>query len=280
MVLYADIFILENIVMNYFILTITSFISKINISSFRVLFFSIIFSFYSLLQFSPSYSFMYSFIGKIIISIIIIYLTYIPKNIIQFIKLFIAFYLVTILFGGTTFFIYYWIYSSNLTEISVKLKNIFIALSISLIIFKLFYDFLMKRYVKESLMRFIRFKINDKFYECIAFVDTGNSLKEPLTGKPVVILEGSILNLNNLLKQNMSVSQEIIDKLKQLIGTKILLIPYNSIGQEHGVLYGVIPEEFYISEDKKNWIKKEVIIGLYWEKLSNKYSALLGIDIL
>ena len=66
----------------------------------------------------------------------------------------------------------------------------------------------------------------------------------------------------------------------QLIGTKVLLIPYKTIGKEQGVLYGIIPNQFFISKDKLNWIKKDVIVGIYNKKISNKYSALLGIDLI
>lgn len=71
-----------------------------------------------------------------------------------------------------------------------------------------------------------------------------------------------------------------LEKLQELLGNRIVLIPYNSIGQEHGVLIGVIPDEFYVSENKSTWIKKDVAIALYDKKISNKYSALLGPDLI
>ena len=58
------------------------------------------------------------------------------------------------------------------------------------------------------------------------------------------------------------------------------MIPYNSIGQEHGVLVGVIPDEFYVSENKNTWVRKDVAIALYDKKISNRYSALLGPDLI
>lgn len=279
MIIYADVFILENLVVNYFILLLTSYLTKSNVSSFRIFFISIFASFYSLLQFNQHLSFLYTIVGKIAISILIIYLTFMPRRIVLFFRQVIGFYLITILFGGMGFFIYFLGKDQIDFELQIKLKNILIGLGCSLIAFKISYDFLIKKMAKEALIRYIKFKINDQEYQCTAYVDTGNNLKEPFSGRPVVIVEEKILFLDKSLNNNQ-VSKQNIEELQGVWGNKILLIPYNSIGQEHGMLYGVIPDEFYISEDKNIWLKKDVVIGIYSKKISNKYSALLGPDLI
>ncbi|WP_416352918.1 sigma-E processing peptidase SpoIIGA [Caldicellulosiruptor acetigenus] len=91
------------------------------------------------------------------------------------------------------FFLYY--ISQNSIEYSaqLKLKNVLLALGISLIVFKLSHELIIKKVYKDSLIRYIKFKINDSEYSCVGYVDTGNNLREPFSGKPVVIVEKSFL---------------------------------------------------------------------------------------
>jgi len=169
--------------------------------------------------------------------------------------------------------------SNQLSFQPVKIRSLIFAVGVSYIVFRLSYDILSKKFIKDRFVRYIKFDINENHYECEAYVDKGNSLKEPFTGKPVVIVEDKILNLGEIFDfENISYSSA--EKIMQAIGAKVLLIPYKTIGKEQGVLYGIIPNQFFISKDKLNWIKKDVIVGIYNKKISNKYSALLGIDLI
>jgi stage II sporulation protein GA (sporulation sigma-E factor processing peptidase) len=117
-----------------------------------------------------------------------------------------------------------------------------------------------------------------------AIIDTGNFLKEPLTGKPVIIVEKDILKTVipvNIL-ENM---QEIINGTKEIEEkyiSKIRLIPFTALGTENGLLLGIKPEKFYINYQGKIVENKKVIVGVYNKKLSrnNKYNALVGLDII
>lgn len=277
MIIYADVYILENLVINYFILLVTSYLLKTNVNSFKILLISMLGAFYSLFQFYQPLQFLYSPVGKIIVSIFLVYFTFLPKNFFGFIRQLLSFYLVTIMFGGMGFFVYYISRNSIEYSVQLKLKNVLLALGISLIVFKLSYELVIKKVYKDSLIRYIRFKINQSEYSCVGYVDTGNNLKEPFSGKPVVIVEKKLLEMGEDAKD---ICSKDLEKLQELLGNRIVLIPYNSIGQEHGVLVGVIPDEFYVSENKNTWIKKDVAIALYDKKISNRYSALLGPDLI
>ncbi|WPX09554.1 sigma-E processing peptidase SpoIIGA [Anaerocellum danielii] len=277
MIIYADVYMLENLVINYFILLVTSYLLKANVNGIKILLVSIIGAFYSLFQFYQPLQFLYSPIGKIIVSASFVYLTFLPKNFFGFIRQFLSFYLVTIMFGGMGFFIYYISQNSIEYSVQLKLKNVLLAIGISLIVFKLSHELIIKKVYKDSLIRYIKFKINESEYSCVGYVDTGNNLREPFSGKPVVIIEKKLLGVG---EEGKDISSNDLEKLQKVLGSRIVLIPYNSIGQEHGVLVGVIPDEFYVSENKNTWIKKDVAIALYDKKISNRYSALLGPDLI
>lgn len=70
--------------------------------------------------------------------------------------------------------------------------------------------------------------LEDKCWNMEAMVDTGNCLREPLTGKPVLLTDRKG-------KMRMEESGFQLEKLNY----RAALIPYNAVGVEHGMLEGV-----------------------------------------
>lgn len=97
-----------------------------------------------------------------------------------------------------------------------------------------------------------------------ALKDTGNSLREPYGGKPVSVLE------YNTVKENLN------------CGEKMLLIPFNSVGKENGMLTGMIADYMVVKKEKISYIISKPVIGLYKGTLSSsgKYSMLLHPDLM
>ena len=116
-----------------------------------------------------------------------------------------------------------------------------------------------------------------------AIIDTGNFLKEPITGKPVIIVEKDVLK-NVIPADILENSQDIINgkKIEDKYMAKIRLIPFSALGTENGLLLGIKPDNFYINYQGKISENKKVIVGIYNKKLSrnNKYNALVGLDIM
>ena len=116
-----------------------------------------------------------------------------------------------------------------------------------------------------------------------AIIDTGNFLKEPITGKPVIIVEKDVLK-NVIPVDILENSQDIIngEKIEDKYMAKIRLIPFSALGTENGLLLGIKPDDFYINYQGKILENKNVIVGIYNKKLSknNRYNALVGLDII
>lgn len=114
MIVYIDIILLENLCMNYIILFATAYIMKLKISHIRLVASSGIGAIYSIMlymQILPIYS---NLIMKIVLSIAMVYIAYMPRNIKNIVKQLIIFYLISFAFGGCAFALLYFIKPENI----------------------------------------------------------------------------------------------------------------------------------------------------------------------
>ncbi|MCW7999704.1 hypothetical protein CFK35_17655 [Clostridium sp. cpc1] len=125
----------------------------------------------------------------------------------------------------------------------------------------------------------------------VALVDTGNSLKEPISQRPVIIVEFFAIKdllpekVQNLFLENEDLDlDEITDIMIESVDEiKLRIIPFKAIGTENGMLLGFKPDEILImDESTEKKIEEEIVVGIYNNKLSNdnKYKGLLNPEIL
>lgn len=93
-----------------------------------------------------------------------------------------------------------------------------------------------------------------------ALCDTGNSLVEPITKKPVSVIEEN--SLKSLNRENMH----------------YLMVPYNSVGKQHGLMSAFVADRL----EANGRVIEKAIIGIYEGKLSQnkKYEMILHPDII
>jgi len=93
------------------------------------------------------------------------------------------------------------------------------------------------------------------------FLDTGNLLKDPVLNCPVHIIKGELLE------------QELTDG-----NLLIRLIPYHSLGTEHGLLETVTLEGMYILKGEVSVYLEKPVFGIAREKLfqEDKYDVILN----
>lgn len=93
------------------------------------------------------------------------------------------------------------------------------------------------------------------------FLDTGNLLKDPIGNRPVHIIK------EELLEPELAEGKLFIR-----------LIPYHSLGKEHGLLETVTLEGMYILQGEKTVYMEKPVFGIAREKLfqSDKYDVILN----
>ena len=99
-----------------------------------------------------------------------------------------------------------------------------------------------------------------------ALIDTGNGLIEPISGKPVAVIEKSIF--------------EILFSEEKPSGFRI--IPYHSIGKKNGMLQGYLLPEIEIEIDGITKVLNNIYIGVSSDMISkeNNYKMILNPQML
>ena len=115
MTVYLDVVFLENIVINYIIIYATGIISKAKIKQLRIILGSTIGAIYSIIYYIFRLKIYSGVILKIVLSIVIIYVSFKSKNLKELLKQVLLFYLVSFVFGGAAIAIIYMVNSHNIT---------------------------------------------------------------------------------------------------------------------------------------------------------------------
>lgn len=99
-----------------------------------------------------------------------------------------------------------------------------------------------------------------------ALLDTGNRLYEPLEHRPVTIVEKTVLGGIELQKYENT----------------LRAVPFQSLGNAHGMLYAVTADRIIIRCAKKVWQYPEALIGIYPGSLqkSGNYHGILHPDMI
>lgn len=293
MTIYLDIVLIENLCMNYIILFAVGFIMKIKMNHIRLILSGLIGGIYAILAYMnmiPMYSTMWM---KVILSITMTYIAFTPKGIKILLKELIMFYLVSFVFGGCAFALLYFVKPQDIFMVdgvyigTYPIKIALLGGIVGFVVMHIAFKFVKNKMSKKELIYDVEIKIEEKILNLKAMLDTGNMLKDPITGVPVVVVEKE--KLKEILPQ------EIINNTDNIIGgdwkaneenynyrARFRIIPFTSIGKQNGMLLGFKVDEIKILVDAEEIIKKEVIICIYKEKLTknNTYSALIGLDIL
>lgn len=293
MTVYVDVVFMENLFMNYIILFATAVINKVEIKLIRILISSILGSIYSIVAYTNILSNFTGLIIKILLSVAMIYIAFYPDSLKRFMKQLLIFYLATFTFGGVAFALLYFIRPGEIlieNGIYIGTYPIKIALLggiVGFVIITIAFNIIKGKISKKDMFCDISIYINSKIKEMRAMIDTGNLLKEPITGMPVIIVEKE--ELEGILPE------EILDNLEKIINGEVeniknieqfmnrfRVIPFNSLGKQNGLLLGIKADKIIINYDENKIENKNIILGIYEKKLckNDSYKALLGLDLL
>lgn len=229
-IVYVDLVILINFIFDFSLLLAVDLLLKRNASWIRVSLGSIIGEL-SIVTLFINFNSYTLFIFKIFLSILMSLVTFSYKDIKYTFYNVIYLYLLGIILGG---FVTY-LYNEFQINREYSLKYVIILL-LSPLILVIYYK-LMRMFKTNYNNRYnVSIEYEQTHYEGIGFLDSGNKLVSPISGKPIILVEKEYITLHKL---------------------KLLPIPYNALNH-HGILKCFKPERVMINGKEI----KNVLIGL------------------
>lgn len=246
MTIYIDVILLENLIMNYIILLATSIISKAKINHVRIFISSLIGAIYAILEYISILKIYSNFFVKTLLSVILVFIAMNPQSVKKLFKYTLFMYLTSFVFAGVATYL---IYVIKPQEILIKngryagsyaLKVIFLGGIAGLIIIMIAFKLIKNKINKKDLICKSKIKIEGKETILDTLIDTGNALKEPITGNSVIVVEHSALYgmlpkeiLNNLEKIIGGDFSNIPEEIKEKYMPRLKLIPFSSLGKQN-----------------------------------------------
>ena len=275
MTIYLDVVFIENLVMNLSVIlseaillnSLNKLIRKIGSALFAT-------AYYILTLIFPKLSGFQVFVG-----ILIILIAFRPRNLKLLIKQVFLFYFINVVFAGTSFAL---MCAFNKDKFSIfngvvignfDVFKVFLAGIIAIIMLTYFFRKRSKHVFKDVVI-----SISGKVKEIRLLLDTGNLLREPYTGKPVMIVEKSALK--NVIDEELFNDLEKMLKGGEIIPDGMFLIPYRSLGNSLGFLLGIKPDFVTLKKNGKKFCN--VVIGICNENISEtkSYSGIFGLETL
>ena len=301
MEIYLDIVILENIVINYLLLLVTAKFSKSRTNNFRLLMGSLCGTLYLVFMIlMPDMKIYTTILSKALLSFAIVAVTFHLSKISTFLKTLAVFYASTFLFAGASFALLFFnngggivrngVVVSTFSFLNTKWTELLLALAVTFIILRVVWDVVSNRFLKDKVMVKVSIIFDRKAIEVSALVDTGNSLHDPLTNMPVVVVEFTAIkellpeDIRNIFEKD---SENDLTAVTATIScsswfSRFRLIPFTSLGKENGMLIGFRPDYIEIGSENEKKGVSDVIIGIYNRALSRneKYRALLNPELI
>jgi stage II sporulation protein GA (sporulation sigma-E factor processing peptidase) len=216
----------------------------------------------------------------VLFAVAIVYIVFDPAGLKSIFRLAAVFYMVSFLTGGTVIAVIYasgckGIVSNGIFYIGHRVY-VFMAAGITAaaVMGESMVKFLRKSAIRSDETVWISIEVMGKKVNCRGKVDTANYLKEPLSGKPVSIIEKEAAESawGDLLKNHM-------------LDNRLRVIPYTSLGCSGGNIMALRCDNMVIEREKGRIYLRNVYLGLYDGEFSGdeseeSYSVLLQPELI
>ncbi|MGM9933848.1 sigma-E processing peptidase SpoIIGA [uncultured Clostridium sp.] len=267
MIVYADIFFIENFIVNLFLLYVTMKCLKHKFKFSLLSAGACIGSLYGFVMVIPKVKFLAVLPFELLTAYLMLRVVYGKTAFINMLKVLITFLMLTFTLSGICFLFSlkqnYYILNGTFKIEKYSVKYIMLGLMIIFIFADRIIGYIKDKVAVSSYIYVIEFQIEGKMYSFQGFLDTGNELREPVTNLPCILIEEKLFSLVNFKDKN------------------IYSIPYNAIGYG-GQLKGIRVNNIKI-KGRDLWYRQvDAIVCPCMEKLSkeNEFNALLSRGIL
>lgn len=258
-VIYIDTLFLTNFIINYLILLSTAKICSVRASRLRMAGGAALGGAYSVLVVFPMFGFLLSPWVKITAGILMMLSVFCGAK--GLFRIGVVFFAVSALFAGVVVALSLLGAGSlfdGTSYIPVTLKILLPAFAVSYAAVSLAFR-RMGRRAEGMKMSELRIELEGRSVKMAALLDTGNSLTDPITGRPVIVVEAEAVSalfdrrIQRLIQENLAENPvEFLEKLNgEGMASRFRLIPYTAVGVSGGFLLGFKPDKIIIDGEEK-----------------------------
>lgn len=285
MVIYIEQILIDNFVINFFILLSLKGVLKAKIKKLNIVLSSLLGSVISLCYPLFLNIFWFSICLKILLSLVMVLMLKKWQKPKEFVLYYLTFLLLTCLFGGVCLFLLVMFDKnfspSNYSSYSLPLGVIcVIVFFVFLVVKNIFKNFYKRKNVNNFVYKIV-LENNGNFDEILGFLDSGNNLVDNITKKPITIVD--FFSLKNLTKE-VNLADIVLNKQGNInkVFKNAHTIETLSIGKNVNKILVIQIDKLEIYNDNSVHIINDAIIGLTLKSFVSDigYSALLNKNLM
>ncbi len=296
---YPDVAFAVSLLMNGLILWGTARFSKLTARWPRIAAGALTGALYSGAAAFPQMELLHSLGLKTAFSVFMFAVVFAPLSLRRFLSALTVFYIISFSLGGLFLGVLYSFrtspYYTQITDLSRQVAGYFLpGLAVTVVLYLMLTRFAGKliqtRMVRDLFRVSMKVLFDDSAVTVDALIDTGNRLQDPLSRTPVVVVEYNALKNLFPAEVRMAFENDRDPDLMMVLNslsntpwvTRFRVIPFCSLGKEHGMLIGFRPDRVEVWDGTEPVSVRDVIVGVYHRQLSpeGSYRALLHPEVL
>lgn len=268
MIVYIDVFVLKNLFFNMLIILLCGKILKQKIDMKRYLLASMFGTIYAVIVIISKNILLMSNFIKLLVAITMIFIAYPTIKITEIFDKYLVFIFITCYIAG----------SLMIMQSNRQFVNQFLVSCIAAIMLYIFVKIYNNKKMYDKYFCKIQINVDEFILKLNAFIDTGNTLRDKVSGECVLFVSTEELEKRfpeNLIK---ILKSEVLEVNEKYYG-RIKMISYQTINNDENILIGIKADNVIVENNDCIIRNDNIIIAPMERKLKN-CEALIGMNIL
>ncbi len=290
MVIYIDVLIAVNILIDYFLLLATSRFLQLRAKRLRMVGAAFLGGVSSLLVLLPQMHFILNLIINLLISALLLWAAFGKTSFAFFAKTLACFYGMSLLFSGVMTVLWFFAFPSNMVVNNGKVYFhispiiLIVLTAVSYTVMRLIYMLTGRHELKQRVYP-LTITVEGKTIELLAMADTGNSLRDVMSHAPVIVAEYAAVEplipepLRFLFRRDND-WEDVTPIDNSAWNSRFRFIPFKAV-YANGLLPAFRGDKIFVKEKNRPPSNKSFYIAVCNQKLSlGNYNALFNPELL
>ncbi|MCM1363948.1 MAG: sigma-E processing peptidase SpoIIGA [Ruminococcus sp.] len=275
-VVYVDILVVVNIYVNYGLVRLSSIICRQRVKQWRLVLSALLGGVGSVVILIPNVPNVVFLMIRIAFAFGLVFAAFGFSNRLQFFRAFGSFFLVNFVFAGLMFALWMFVspksmlYSTGIVYFNIDTMSLVVLTVVCYAVMSAIHAFVKSKAPKNTIYQLDIF-IGEEVFTCKAFLDTGNSLTEPFSALPVIIVNNDVAPMSG---KSLTVERCFAD-----FEYPVRVIPCSSVTSS-SMLSAYKPDKIHIKGLSCDFDVSQVFVALTQNKIKNgDYDALLNLSV-